>query len=156
MKDILANTSESVDQITIEPDGRWLPPGGSESGQSPDQSRSQDPIQDVLDDDDFFEISSVGLAGGRTGSHQALGLGTPKTFGVSATASYVGTPSFGTPSLATPKTTASPRPAPGSSNKRPAAEVIDLTLSDDDDEPSQPPPKRPNWGTNLSSSFPRK
>ncbi|KAH8895150.1 hypothetical protein GQ53DRAFT_79339 [Thozetella sp. PMI_491] len=156
MKDILANTSESVDQITIEPDGRWLPPGGSESGRSPVQSRSQEPIQDVLDAEDFFEISSVAHVGGRAGSHQTPGLGTPKTFGVSATASYVGTPSFGTPSLATPKTTASPRPAPGSSNKRPAAEVIDLTLSDDDDEPSQPPPKRPNWGTNLTSSFPRK
>ena len=153
MKDILAHTSGSVDQISIEPTGQWVNPDQLNQRvsqpDSPQGSKSQDRSQSfVLDDDDeIVQISNVSFASTRAGSQRlpSQGVGTPKTAPPSvSSASYLGTPNFGTPSLATPKTTASPRQG-SVSGKRPAAAVIDLTLSDDD-EPAQPPTKRANYG----------
>ena len=63
--------------------------------------------------------------------------------------------SISTPHLATPTSAASrdTSTAPRSSNKRPATEIIDLTLSDDDDDVPVRPMKRANYGTN-GSGFP--
>lgn len=77
----------------------------------------------VIDDDDLV-ISYA--------NNPAAGTSAPKT--PASTVSLTGTPNSATPPAA-PRTT----------NKRPAPEVIDLTLSDDD-EPEVRAPKRHNVG----------
>jgi len=58
---------------------------------------------------------------------------------------YLGTPSDGY------SRDTSTVPRSGSSNKRPAPDVIDLTLSDDD-EPAARPVKRANYGSGSYSN----
>lgn len=116
--------------MTIEPDGRWAVPGAKKEA-------TPKPEANVVDDDDVV-VSSEGT----------------KTANRNTTTPSLGSAS--TPALATPTSAASrdasaaPR---SSSNKRPAPEVIDLTLSDDDDVPSRPV-KRTNYGTNGYSGVP--
>ncbi|KAK4153737.1 PINIT domain-containing protein [Chaetomidium leptoderma] len=124
-RQILAQTSESVEQVTIEPNGEWAVPGAKKKQVTPNHDAS------YVDDDEIV-ISEVTKSAGR--STTAPGLA-----------------SMPTPHLATPTSVASrdTSAAPRSSNKRPAPEVIDLTLSDDDDEPPRPV-KRANYGTGFS------
>jgi len=120
-RQILAETSESIEQVTIEPNGEWAVPGAKKEA-TPNHAAS------FVDDDDLV-ISEV-----------------TKTAGRSTTAGSM--PSTASPHLATPTSVASrdTSAVPRSSNKRPAPEVIDLTLSDDEDEPPRPV-KRANHGT---------
>jgi E3 SUMO-protein ligase PIAS1 len=125
VRDILQNTAKSLETVTIEPNGRWTSKPLDEQQRQPSASAS-------FDDD--LEISEVNILGDRH-------LETPRAQkGTSDTPSSVDRPS----------TTTAPR-GPGSiSSKRPAPEVIDLTLSsdEDDDEPIQRPAKRQNLGAN--------
>lgn len=120
---ILKKTSESVEQVTIEPNGEWAVPGAKKEV-TPNHEAS------YVDDDDIV-VSEV-----------------TKTAGRSTTAASRASAS--TPHLATPTSVASrdTSAAPRSSNKRPAPEVIDLTLSDDDEPPR--PVKRANYGADFS------
>ncbi|KAL2128580.1 hypothetical protein VTI74DRAFT_9005 [Chaetomium olivicolor] len=122
-REILTQTPESVEQVTIEPDGKWRMPGAKKEATPTQESN-------VVDDDDLV-ISEVIQAGTRSTATPSL-------------------TSAATPHLATPTSVVSvsrdTSTAPRSSNKRPVAEVIDLTLSDDDDGP--PLAKRVNYGTN--------
>ena len=123
--DILANTSGSVEQVTIEPDGKWFAPG-SQNG-----TRSEPKSASFVDDDDLF-VSEVWVK-------EARGVTTPLR-SLAATE---------TPATVSSRESSTPMPRSGSSNKRPAPQVIDLTLSDDDDEePLERPVKRPHLGTN--------
>lgn len=130
MRDILDRTSKSVEQVDIQPDGEWKAHGPVED------EVKEEPQYDAFDlDDDDLVISEV---------------------------SYVGNLS----STAAP-TTGGPTPAPGASREgssmpkpggtKRAHEVIDLTLSDDDDEElPQPPTKRQQIhrpGSGLPSYF---
>ncbi|KAK4123893.1 hypothetical protein N657DRAFT_690543 [Parathielavia appendiculata] len=119
-RDILTQTPESVEQVTIEPNGEWAVPGAKKQATPNRQEAS------FVDDDDIV-ISEITRTGGRSTAAPSL-------------------PPAPTPHLATPTSVASrdTSAAPRSSNKRTADEVIDLTLDDSDDEP--PPPKRPNHG----------
>lgn len=128
VKDILANTPAQQDQVTIEPDGRWHAPGLE--GETIETSReSHDDASYIDDDDDALIISDISFVGVDrscvTPGQAAPGMGTPTTIG-----------SYGSHSI--------PR-ASSSSGKRPISQVIDLTLSDDD-EPPDPAPKRQNFG----------
>lgn len=120
VKDILANTSKNVESIAIEEDGSWHVKSTEE--EEDDNSETNDASY-LLDDDDLIITSDFSFSANRS----------------------TATPTRAAPLLGTPNTGASregssmPR-APGSA-KRPAAQVIDLTLSDDD-EPVQPPAKR--------------
>jgi E3 SUMO-protein ligase PIAS1 len=120
---ILAQTSDSIEQVTIEPNGEWAVPGAKKET-TPKQDAS------FVDDDDII-VSEVSKTAGRS----------------TAAPSVVSVP---TPHLATPTSVASrdTSAAPRSSNKRPAPEVIDLTLSDDDEPPR--PVKRANYGSGYS------
>jgi E3 SUMO-protein ligase PIAS1 len=132
VKDILQNTPSSLEQVTIEPNGRWrLSNNDGNSRQS--NGASVHAADD--DDDDDLEISEVNVIGGRR-------LETPKT-----AATSMSTPASGAGS-ATPS--GGPRGMGSTSQKRPAPAVIDLTLSsdDDDDEPIQRPAKRQNTNSN--------
>jgi E3 SUMO-protein ligase PIAS1 len=108
-----------VEQVTIEPNGEWAVPGAKKQV-TPSQQEAR-----YVDDDDIV-VSEVTRTGGRSTAAPSL-------------------PPAPSPHLATPTSVASrdTSAAPRSSNKRPAAEVIDLTLDDSDDEP---PPKRANYG----------
>lgn len=123
-RQILAQTTDAVEQVTIEPNGEWAVPGAKKEV-TPNQEAS------YLDDDDIV-VSQVTKTTGRasTGPSQAAAS---------------------TPHLATPTSVGSrdTSAAPGSSKKRPAPEVIDLTLSDDDEPPR--PVKRSNHGNGYST-----
>lgn len=125
MREILTSTADSVEQVTIDPYGKWSVPG-AKSETRPLQGRAN-----YIDDDDLV-ISSfhTGSLGG-----SSYGTATPsRTFGAPVT-----TPNTG----ASQSSSAAPRP----SAKRPAPEVIDLTLSDDEEDP-YPPTKRVNLNQN--------
>lgn len=111
VKDILDNTSRNVEKVDIEPDGQWKAHGEVEDVVKSD---SQQEAFDV-DDDDLVEVDFVGNRE----------TNTPNTLAP-------------TPNTPTPGTAASREgssmPRTGQ-NKRPHAEVIDLTLSDDDEPP---------------------
>ena len=109
MDDILSSTSRDVEQVTIEPTGEWSDNGGRTS-----TSRRDQPTPDDEDDDDIVE-----LQGARTAS---VKHDPPRP------RPYVQTPPISSrePSLAS---------SAARSSKRPAGEVIDLTLSDDEDAP---------------------
>jgi len=109
--------------VTIEPDGRW------HSGQGEVErvvSKEVKPEASYIDDDDDgLYISDVNFLDGGVRS-----LATP-----TRSAQTIGTPNTGV------SREGSSMPRASSSNKRPIAEVIDLTLSDDDEPPR--PAKRP-------------
>lgn len=125
VKDILTNTPRSTEQVTIEPDGNWLLPA---LPQSEEQTRPQ-PEASFIEDDD--------LVVGQVSSRQS-NTATPNRPG------YV----FGTPAQGSSREGSSIA-APRSSSKRAAAEVIDLTLSDDDDADVRPV-KRPNTNAQFN------
>ncbi|GAB0143708.1 hypothetical protein EsHS_00004216 [Epichloe bromicola] len=127
VRDILTNTSKDLETVTIEPDGRWL------TKMTPDDSQQSPNIAAFADDDDL-EISEISVVSGR--------LETPKP-------PKTHTPIIGTPaSVGRDSTASAPRGAGTYSTKRPAAAVIDLTLSSDDDELAQRPQKRQNMSAN--------
>lgn len=133
VRDILAKTSKSQDQVTIEPDGQWHATGVEE-----EEARGEEPSTNYVDDDDeALVLSDVSFLGGK-------GLGTP-----SRSAHTVGTPNSGV----SREGSTLPR-AP--SSKRPIAQVIDLTLSDDDDDvpPGPPPAKRQNTAVTNGHGMP--
>lgn len=124
VKDILVETSGSVEQVTIEPNGVW-------SVQSNKPEERTPPKKANFFDDDDLVISGAGFVG-----TSSLSAATPSRPLAS---------SFGTPVRASSSSSSMPRSA--TSNKR-SAEVIDLTLSDDE-EPADHPAKRQNTGTNA-------
>ncbi|QPG95738.1 hypothetical protein C2857_001876 [Epichloe festucae Fl1] len=127
VRDVLTNTSKDLETVTIEPNGRWL------TKVTPDDNQQSPNIAAFADDDDL-EISEISVVSGR--------LETPKP-------PKTHTPIIGTPASVERDSTASaPRGAGTYSNKRPAAAVIDLTLSSDDDELAQRPRKRQNMSEN--------
>jgi E3 SUMO-protein ligase PIAS1 len=129
VRDILVRTSSSTDQVTIEPNGRWglsLPGGGNKNSNRKRKASSSSDFEEVI-------ISGTSTVGGRQMSY------TPHTSN-----------SYATPRP--PSREASSAAGAGSvprsaSSKRPVAQVIDLTLSsDEDDEPIARPTKRQNQG----------
>ncbi|KAK1750712.1 PINIT domain-containing protein [Echria macrotheca] len=118
VREIVRSTSDSVEQVTIDPYGKWTEPGAK------NETKKEPRVAALLDDD--FVISSPSAPYNRNGfsSSATPSRGPPSSV-------YLGGTAVGT-SQNTPE-------SGRSSSKRPAPEVIDLTLSDDDD---QPPPKR--------------
>ncbi|KAE8144108.1 PINIT domain-containing protein [Aspergillus avenaceus] len=117
--DILCSTSADVEQVVVEPDGRWSNPKVEDvtgvSGVTP-----------ASEDDDLIEIREPGI--------------TPVKQECPPTASFTlhRTPAQSREASSTSSTVRT------STNKRPAAQVIDLTGSDDDNDGGSPirPPKR--------------
>ncbi|KAH6893567.1 PINIT domain-containing protein [Thelonectria olida] len=137
VREILDNTPKDVDTVTIEPDGRWFVKNEEERrNEFGSQGARQSHFDDDDDDDDDLEISEVNIISRR--------LETPRNASFSSSTPASG--SRGPPSVG-------PRGIASTSAKRPAAAVIDLTLSsDDEDEPLQRAPKRQNTGTNGFTS----
>lgn len=116
-KGILDNTSQSTEQVTIEPDGQWKTADASYPEAK--KSRHSNVNHSLIDVDDVVALEDFSVASTRNTQTPISKLNTP----VSAQASG----------------------SPAGNKKRPA-EVIDLTLSDSDDEPIVRPPKRQNQG----------
>lgn len=100
-----------------------------------DESADPEPQKDAfeVDDDDLVEVGFVGRSNSTTAYNVTPAMGVP-------------TPSSG----ASREGSSMPRPG---GTKRSHAEVIDLTLSDDDDEASQPPQKRQQFNRPSGSAY---
>ncbi|KAK8049255.1 PINIT domain-containing protein [Apiospora phragmitis] len=125
-KDILDHTSESTEQVTIEPDGQWRAQASSEP--EPKRPRYSSGVNASViddDDDDVVPLDSFSLPSARNTQTPNQSL-------------------FGTPGPAQGNGSAS-----SGSRKRPA-EVIDLTLSDDEDNEPVRAPKCQNAGQTPS------
>ncbi|KAK4455970.1 E3 SUMO-protein ligase pli1 [Podospora aff. communis PSN243] len=123
VREIVKETPDSVDQVTIDPYGKWSVPGAARANKQAKSSAAS------FVDDDEVVISSVGNGG-------AANLGTPNRPGaVPAPTSLIGTP-----------TTINSRDSSvvGRSGSKRPAEVIDLTLSDEDNDHRLA--KRANYG----------
>ena len=117
--DILRSTSKSVEQVIIEPNGQWH--RVSEGRTTPDTEKRNGPSDD--DDDELVEIKDLPrVAAMKAAGGSATSLRTP-------------------PTSSREQSTSSAVP-PSTSAKRPIGQVVDLTLSSDDED--QPPraPKR--------------
>jgi E3 SUMO-protein ligase PIAS1 len=133
VKDILLRTSPSVEQVAIDPNGRWTIPSSTPSA---DRKRKALPQikQDDDDDDDIAEIIALGSNPIRT---------------LSAPRASISRDPQSQLLRETPVSTSTPTPRSATSNKRPASQpaIIDLTLSsDEDNEPIARPSKRPYLG----------
>jgi E3 SUMO-protein ligase PIAS1 len=126
----LKGTSKSVDQVTIQPDGKWVLNNKKE--QPAPTSRMNGVASDS--DDDIVEITKSG---------DSVRMGTPLAYRNPMVA-----PSQSREPSGPPKSQGS------TSGKRPISAVIDLTSSgDEDDEPVRAPKRQ--FGTNgygLSSA----
>lgn len=129
VRDILERTSEDAEQVTIEPDGHWREQGEEPKSDPTPQGGSPGFIAKIEDDDELVMYTAPQSNGTNGASN---GFGTPSR-------SYAPNGTKAAPaqeSSSTPKT----------GNKR-TAEVIDLTLSsDEDEEPVLRAPKRQNVG----------
>ncbi|KAF1981803.1 hypothetical protein K402DRAFT_220163 [Aulographum hederae CBS 113979] len=123
VEEILAATPRSIDQVTIEPDGKWSSNSsvnGTPGSSSRPNGNRQPASYDDDDSDDLIEISDVR---DRVSILKTEHSATPM--------SAVRTP---------PMPSREPSTAASSGHRPPKrkSEVIDLTLSDDDDEPVRP------------------
>ncbi|KAI0969362.1 hypothetical protein F4678DRAFT_440177 [Xylaria arbuscula] len=134
VRDILENTTDSTEQVTIEPDGRWstqLTEAAPKKYRPSNTNASIDVEDDVSVVTDNFSHSNGGYGG------------TPHPYSTPIR-SFMG---GGTPGSGSREPSGAPR---SGGNKRPAAEVIDLTLdSDEDDEPLLRPSKKARSALDL-------
>jgi len=151
VQEILRNTAQDTEQVTIEPDGRWhLIKTEDEKPQTDTNnpfSHRRDDSDD--DDDDLVEITDLDAPKAVTT------IRTRPSVDSFRTPSLNGRDSFPPPTLSSTSMAQSihqpPAPDP-KSRKRPRDDVIDLTLSDDDDEPPVSRIKRPSLSTQMSDS----
>ncbi|CAK7213637.1 E3 SUMO-protein ligase pli1 [Sporothrix curviconia] len=159
VKDILESTSSELDQVTIDPDGTWhtertqdRATNGSASRSTPPPRASGGPemVATLLDDE--FEILSTPMPKRSNGYSNSNSNGTTTNGNLASSATLVNSRD----TTATPSQTVSASGGGGggglnSNNKRPR-EVIDLTLSsdDEDDEPLPRRLKRQNTGNGYS------
>ncbi|KAF3024352.1 SUMO ligase siz1 [Neopestalotiopsis sp. 37M] len=135
VKDILDRTHEDTEQVTIEPNGEWRTEDRSEPEPKRARLSGAHNIASIKvdDDDDVVALDDFSPPAGQR-------IQTPSQ-------SFNGTPSHNSQVNGSNST-------PSGSRKR-TAEVIDLTLSSDDDEPLRPPPKRQNQNTGgMPSALP--
>ena len=135
---ILDNTSTDTEQVTVEPDGKWHLIKTDEDHK--DSRRSATRHHDSDDDDDLVEIIEPSST---TSSRTRL------------TTDPIRTPSINGGSFDIPHRQSSilqsQSQSQSQSRKRPREEVIDLTLSDDDDEPPVSRIKRPSFSSQVST-----
>lgn len=114
MADILRSTPKSIDQVTIEPNGKWLQT--SDSGSSPRGTTNGRASSDG--EEELVEIPRMTSVKSELARDQGLMRTPPVSSREQSTSSAL-------------------PPAQTSSNKRSAGQVVDLTFSSDEDE--EPP-----------------
>lgn len=146
VKDILENTHEDTEQVTIEPNGKWHLIKNEESQERPNPSTNHN---DSDDDDDLVEITDLNAIRA-TPAIRSQASQEPRT------------PSINGGSFSIPQRPSSAALAQtlnhgvtqtaSQSKKRPREEIIDLTLDDDDDdEPPVSRIKRPSLASQNST-----
>lgn len=132
VREILNQTAKSVDQVTIEPTGKW-----SQHIKVVAPTRSNHHAVGLDDDEDLVEIKDTHMTSSREAGNMPLS-----------------TTSF-TPPASSREPSSSVGPSKSASKKRTVSAVIDLTLSDDeDDEPlASRPAKRQQTSYNTPSSM---
>jgi E3 SUMO-protein ligase PIAS1 len=132
VKNILKSTSRSIDQVVVQPDGKW---DANAKKEVKSNHRSTGFSDDS--DDDLVEVTRSG---------DSIRLSTPRTVGTPV-GSFPGRPRDVSSSSSLPQMNGSV------SGKRTISAVIDLTSSgDEDEEPLAPTPKRAN--VNGFGSYP--
>lgn len=132
VQEILAKVPESVDEITIEPDGQWRV--GGEKEETKVASATKSFRRNLSSEaDDFWEVSD-------TTNGNGLRFLTPQS-------------TARTPQLDSKAPSRAVSSAPKTNNKRPADDVIDLTADSDEDEPPRRPIKRQSTSSFLGSSL---
>lgn len=155
VKDIMENTSSELEQVTIDPDGTWHT-GGRDGGSSGNGNGNQNgngsqvaktngnstpPYRNALALDDDLEIYMPSTPSGAPGNASTTAPSYGDTAYDAQSRDTTATPAQGTTSSA----------PPGSQSKKRVREVIDLTLSsDDEDDEPQRPFKRQNVGPSPS------
>lgn len=133
VKDILVHTSPSVEAVTVEPNGQWRVQSSSAEETKPQLKNCAAFANTIDEDEDDLSVIS---------DPRGFGAGNSIGFKSSVTSAT-------TPGLATPRDDAPKSSTPSASNKRPRAEVIDLTLDSDEEDSlpvSRPAAKRVNYG----------
>ena len=110
-----------MDQVTIEPNGKW----SRTSGLTPAPSKSNGRAKSSDGEDDLIEIRDM-----------------PQVANVKREATSEGSVLRTPPISSREQSTSSGVPPPPSSNKRSSGQVVDLTLSSDEDEEPIRPAKR--------------
>lgn len=144
VEDILKTTPQSTEQVTVEPNGTWKQQGPQNNNgfltptARPSTTPAKRKLPDVFDVDGGVEVVDHRLNGVKGGDVRTDS--SPQTLSNTAWSSRE------------PSTAASTVSRSGS--KRPAEEVIDLTLSDDDedDEPPRRPVKRQSTGSYITTT----
>lgn len=130
--DILKSTPKSVDQVTIEPDGTWSQAGGCPPSPKTSNGRtSSDAEEDLVEIRDLPRLAPV-----KTEISREPGL-------------------MRTPPISSREQSTSSAPMPPASNKRSAGQVVDLTLSSDEDDDPPRGPKRQELVHTSSSGLAR-
>lgn len=124
VQEILDQVSKTTDQVTIDPNGKWS--SANNATQTPKRNGYHDSYNDESDED-LVEIPDY-----RIRSIKSEAIYTPQSLAQ-------------TPSLSSREASSVPR----TGNKR-KSEVIDLTLSDEDDEPARPAKKVNSYHTPSS------
>lgn len=143
VRDILRTVDRDVEQVTIEPDGKWslVTNQGTPRKAGASNHHNGHASHNVDDDDDIVEIVNTRLSSLKneaSSSTPNLSLNrAPNGHGPTSTASTTTATPRGASSPGTPSSSRNPM-----SSKRPASVVIDLTISSDEDEEPIRPPKR--------------
>ncbi|EON65978.1 hypothetical protein W97_05220 [Coniosporium apollinis CBS 100218] len=136
VQEILQQTSRSTDQVTIEPDGKWST-GASINVSAITNGTYKTQAPDPDSDDDIVEVSDY-----RINNIKAEATNTP--------ISLARTPPM---SSREPSMVNSAAPRSGTGSKR-THDVVDLTLSDDEDDEPVRPNKRVAYSTPNSNPDP--
>lgn len=136
MVDILDNTSQDTEEVTVEPNGQWHLGKGEQAKTNGSRDTNPTPPEDDDGSDDALEIIEDPIIPPSRRDYARMAL-TPS--------------SVRTPPLGSRDESRAPSATASTSRKRPREEVIDLTLSDDDDD--QPPVKqqRPSMSSSTNS-----
>ncbi|KAF7189961.1 E3 SUMO-protein ligase pli1, partial [Pseudocercospora fuligena] len=145
-EEILQQTPTSVEKVDIEPDGQWHMLKEEDSQPKGHSSRGKPaPYDDDFDDDDIVEVSDPTSKSRPTNGVPVGNGSTPSLLSPLPGSGFA----INTPPLSSRGPSAAPSTASAQqSNKRPASAVIDLTLSDDEDEPPRPAKRQ---STNTST-----
>lgn len=131
VQEILEQTPTSVDQVTIEPDGRWSYSKAANSYDSTPKVKQENGEQYDDEDDDSDDL--VEITDPRIKSIKSEAPATPYSFGR--------TP----PAFSREASTSYSAPTAARAGQKRKSEVIDLTLSDDEEPPR--PAKRQAYNT---------
>ena len=129
-EDILARTGKNIEKVDVEPNGQWTVIREEDLQQPNGRASYDDDFDDLVEVDSPATGGGMGTTAAAPSAMTSIPLRAP-----SASAPGGGGGGGGTPAAVS----ASPAPQPqAQGQKRPQSSVIDLTLSDDEDEPPRP------------------